>query len=299
LTTINPKECKAAQPLTSADGESFFARLERKQRIPPMKLIRPTLNQDFAVLLMRSSYNALDELDCVPMDQFQKDFFFIRSAEYLNYVNHLGPGLVKQGELSDPYYFDFISFAQYATIFREISIDPAVVFEEQQPVLLGEDNQEFVSKVIRRNEAYMDNSKLPMYHDELVGTKILDKINETFASTKAAISSFDSNASVNDVVKSLQEIVDIFLINGFAFGGTVSAKSSGENGKASGSTIDIMMNSPANLWSRKALLQKKANPTNDFVLKTAKVLLNRNGFQVSSTIVKFTDNEEITTITIR
>jgi hypothetical protein len=104
LTTINPKECKAAQPLTSADGESFFARLERKQRIPPMKLIRPTLNQDFAVLLMRSSYNALDELDCVPMDQFQKDFFFIRSAEYLNYVNHLGPGLVKQGELCKSYH---------------------------------------------------------------------------------------------------------------------------------------------------------------------------------------------------
>lgn len=200
---------------------------------------------------------------------------------------------------ADPYYFDFISFAQYATIFREISIDPVIVFEEQQPVLLGEDNQEFVSKVIRRNEAYLDNSKLPMYHDELVGTKILDKINETFASTKAAISSFDSNASVHDVVKSLQEMVDIFLINGFAFGGTVSAKISGANGQASGSTIEIVMNSPANLWSGKALLQKKANPTNDFVLKTARVLLKRNGFQVTSTKVKFTGNEEITTISIQ
>lgn len=200
---------------------------------------------------------------------------------------------------ADPYYFDFISFAQYATIFREISIDPAVVFEEQQPVLLGEDNQEFVSKVVRRNEAYIDDSKLPMYHDLMVGTKILDKMNETFASTTAAISSFDSNASVNDVVTSLQQMVDIFLINGFAFAGKVSAKKSGANGKASGSTIEIIMYSPANFWSRKALLQKKANPTNDFVLKTARVLLNRNGFQVSSTKVKFTGNEEITTITIQ
>jgi hypothetical protein len=94
-------------------------------------------------------------------------------------------------------------------------------------------------------------------------------------------------------------MVDIFLINGFAFAGKVSAKKSGANGKASGSTIEIIMYSPANFWSRKALLQKKANPTNDFVLKTARVLLNRNGFQVSSTKVKFTGNEEITTITIQ
>jgi hypothetical protein len=106
VTTVNPQQCEAAKPLTSTDGDSFLAKIERKQRIPPLKLIRPTLNQDFAVLLMRSSYNALDELDCVPMDQFQKDFFFIRSAEYLNYVNQLGPGLVKQGELCK----SFISF---------------------------------------------------------------------------------------------------------------------------------------------------------------------------------------------
>ena len=42
-------------------------------------------------------------------DQFQRDFFLIRQAEYEQYVKDLGPGIVQQGYLTDPYYFDFIS----------------------------------------------------------------------------------------------------------------------------------------------------------------------------------------------
>lgn len=99
IPILNPQESEAAPPLSSTDGDSLIPKIQRKLRLPPVKLIRSPLNQDFAVLLMRSSYNALDEIDCVAMDQFQKDFFFIRSAEYLSYVNQLGPGLVKQGEL--------------------------------------------------------------------------------------------------------------------------------------------------------------------------------------------------------
>ena len=30
----------------------------------------------FAAVLMRSSYNALDEIDIIPMDEFQKRFFY-------------------------------------------------------------------------------------------------------------------------------------------------------------------------------------------------------------------------------
>jgi hypothetical protein len=42
--------------------------------------LSPQLNIDFAVLLMRSSYNALDQLNCVAMDQFQRDFFILVSG---------------------------------------------------------------------------------------------------------------------------------------------------------------------------------------------------------------------------
>ena len=83
---------------------------------------------------MRSSYNALDDIDVVGMDQFQRDFFLIRASEYETYKSNLGPGMVQQGDLTDPYYFDFISFVQYKTINREIKNNPLFVFEEQQIV---------------------------------------------------------------------------------------------------------------------------------------------------------------------
>ena len=55
----------ASEPLTSADADNVQARIERSLRPKPSKIIRPRLNLDFAVTLMRSSYNAVDLLDIV------------------------------------------------------------------------------------------------------------------------------------------------------------------------------------------------------------------------------------------
>lgn len=296
-TIAAPETCFAAPPMTVKEADSASNQFERKRRKAPPKLLRAPLNLDFAVLLMRSSYNAMDEIDCVAMDQFQKDFFFIRQAEYLPYTNSLGPGLVKQGDLSDAYYFDFISFAQYSTIFRDITIDPPMVFEEQQPIIVGEDEkQQFISKVIKRDPS-LDNSKLAQRHDELVGEKILDKLNETFAQTASAIPSIQAgSSSINQIQASIQQLVNLFLINGYAFNGSVNIKKEGKNGGLSGAQIDIILTAPANLWSGQALQLKKAFPTNDFIAKTTKVMLRRAGFQVSSS-VKYTSSDEITTIT--
>ena len=57
----------AAAPITTLEADSFLAKSQRLIRPKPPKALRPKLDQDFAVLLMRSSYNALDELDCVAM----------------------------------------------------------------------------------------------------------------------------------------------------------------------------------------------------------------------------------------
>jgi hypothetical protein len=59
--------CLAAPPETIGEVDGLGARLERALRKKPPRALRQRLNQDFAVLLMRSSYNALDELDCIPM----------------------------------------------------------------------------------------------------------------------------------------------------------------------------------------------------------------------------------------
>ena len=297
LLTSTPLIANGAPVMTASEADNFSARLERSRRKPAPKLLRPSLNMDFAVLLMRSSYQAMDELDCVAMDQFQKDFFLIRQAEYLPYVDTLGPGLVKQGELSDPYYFDFISFAQYATVNRDITDNPAVVFEEQTPILVGEDDkQEFVATIIRRDPAFIDNALLPSRHDELVGTKILDRLNELFSLTTSAIPSVDRNSDANKIVASLQQMVNLFLINGFAYDGKVGLKKEGKNGLLQGSQIEIVLSSPATLWSGQALQLKKAQARNNFVAKTAKVFLERAGVPVASSTQKYTSTQEITTI---
>jgi len=94
---------------------------------------------------------------------------------------------VQQGELTDPYYFDFISFAQYATIAREVSKDPPAVFEEQQPEEVPEgEPQKFVTKLVRRDPSLSDDM-LAARHSSIVGSTILDRLEEVFGGTKAAI----------------------------------------------------------------------------------------------------------------
>ncbi|CAN0529117.1 unnamed protein product, partial [Ectocarpus sp. 12 AP-2014] len=90
-------------------------KIERARRPPFVKIARARLQRDFAVLLMRSSYQqVVDELDFVPMDDFQKQFFLLRQGEWLGYKENFPR--IKQGDLADPDYFDFISFAQYASV---------------------------------------------------------------------------------------------------------------------------------------------------------------------------------------
>lgn len=57
----------AATPITLGESEGLGAIAQRAMRPKPPKLLRQKLDQDFAVLLMRSSYNALDQIDCVAM----------------------------------------------------------------------------------------------------------------------------------------------------------------------------------------------------------------------------------------
>ena len=66
-TAFQPPAAHAAPPITAVEADNFLAKSQRLIRPKPPKALRPKLDQDFAVLLMRSSYNALDELDCVAM----------------------------------------------------------------------------------------------------------------------------------------------------------------------------------------------------------------------------------------
>lgn len=68
-----PSTSLAAQPVTLRETDSLGAMARRSLRPKPPKCLRRKLSQDFAVLLMRSSYNSLDLLDCVAMVRFNDE----------------------------------------------------------------------------------------------------------------------------------------------------------------------------------------------------------------------------------
>lgn len=291
---VSPEHANAAAPITEKETDSLGVLAKRALRPKPPKLLRRKLSQDFAVLLMRSSYDALDQLDCVAMDQFQRDFFLIRRSEYEPYIKALGPGLVQQGDLTDPYYFDFISLAQYETINREISQNPPLVFEEQRPIDQGEDRpQKFVPVVIKRDPS-LTNDRLAPVHNKMVGRAILDRLEEIFGDTKSAIPKIEPGSRPDGeiILATVRQLVNIFLINGYAMGGSVSMS------KENGTKIVISLNSPATLWGGKILQSERAKLNNNFLLKAAMELVNRAGYYSASSSIKYDGTSEEITITI-
>jgi hypothetical protein len=89
---------------------------------------RKQLDLNFAVLLMRSTYEAVDALDFIAMDKFQIKFWKLRQAEFEGYKTAVDPTPVPVGNLSSPAYFDFIAFSQYAAVSNAIP-DASQVFE--------------------------------------------------------------------------------------------------------------------------------------------------------------------------
>ena len=63
---------------------------------------------------------------------------------------------MQQGDLADPNYFDFISFAQYAAILREM-VDPSPVYEEQQPVKAEKGQPQKFNAVVFRRDPLISN----------------------------------------------------------------------------------------------------------------------------------------------
>eukprot|EP00798_Chlamydomonas_sp_ICE-L_P021921 gene21921-28966_t len=82
----------------------------------PVMFPRKAVDQRFAVLLMNSSYKAVDSLDFVPMVRFWK----LRQSEQEGYGLQYSPLKPKVGDLTDPLYFDFIAFSQYAAISEQM-----------------------------------------------------------------------------------------------------------------------------------------------------------------------------------
>jgi hypothetical protein len=281
----------AVPPITKADTDSLFAQTTRRLRPKPPKLLRDRLSLDFAVLLMRNSYNACDQLDVIAMNQFQRDFFLIRSAEYEMYVFDLGSA-VNQGDLTDPNYFDFISYAQYRTINRAVADPVPAIFEEEQPTKAAlesdGDVQRFETVLVRRNIA--DDELAPTF-DRTVGRNILEWMMERYGDSVA----LPRKLSRQTMTASFEQLVKLFLINGYAWSGYVSEESSPGPSQR---TYCFSLESPANAWSAKALVFERSKIDNNFLGKVVLEWLRASDIPVLSYKVRLEGNMEKTYITV-
>jgi hypothetical protein len=154
-----------------------------------------------------------------------------------------------------------------------MTIDPPLVFEERQPVEMGDGQpQQFVSKLVRR-DASITNAMLPRQHEERVGMAILNRLQEVFGATPNAGGLPVSVASRQEVLPALQQLVKLFLINGYAFDGSAvqvsddasQQQQGGRGGGGGGDQFCLSLTSPATLWGTRSLQQEGNVLLNDFL----------------------------------
>lgn len=78
---------------------------------------------------------------------------------------------IKQGDLTDPDYFDFISFAQYASVAAAMR-NGREIFDEK----VGAEGEK---RTVQRGPEFKDNARLPAEHAKRVGERILVRPGET------------------------------------------------------------------------------------------------------------------------
>lgn len=250
-----PKDMVPALSGLPVPGGSLLSKLlEDRVRVQPQLLLRSKLEQDFAVILMRKSYSIADEMDFYPMDKFQKDQFLFRQNEWEKYLEDMAG--TRQGELSDPAYFDFISYVQYATLGAEFQ-DARQVFEE----LIDANG---TSRVSTRDPALSDNKALPELHSQRVGDAVLAWIKERYTDNGPMVPGELTAAALN---KNVQKILNIFQINGYMLLSELEPKSNG---------VKVTLTSPATLWSQQ-MLRKRRDPANAFEVKTILAYLRQSG----------------------
>lgn len=212
---------------------------------PPVVLARRSLDQDFAVLLMRAGYGAVDELDVIAMDAFQARFFDLRSREWEKFVT-VNAGM-RQGVLTDARYFDFISYAQMLTV-QDVMKDPRAVFEERFVDTEGA----WGVRVVRRDAALLQTPEdiLAAWRVK-VGDRIYERVLEAVRRPVAVAAS-----DVSGLLAGITAIYDYFRACGYC----LECKVSEDMGLK---TCTAEMLAPSILWGALALRGRKSIP-NDY-----------------------------------
>ncbi|CAB9512814.1 expressed unknown protein [Seminavis robusta] len=291
-TTFLPQISNAVPLLKDAEVDRMKSKMMKVSDNGSDKIQRQPLALDFAVLLTRSSYVETDQLDIIPINQLERDMYLLRTAAYEPYIQKVKG--VKQGDLTDPKYFDFMSSVQY-NIFNRALQDPELDFEEMQP-----DASQMPDGLPPKPHKVVD--QLVKTYDQRVGTSILDYLRDTYRGTPIALqeaspATTESRPGVDQVHAALIQLVKLFLINGFAWEGRAKLLKDGGEGKPV--SFLLSLEAPATLWSGQSLASQKTSLRNDFLSKTAKQLVVSMGYSVKSSYIKYKGDTELTYLTIQ
>merc|ERR1711862_38150 len=124
----------------------------------------------------------------------------------------------------------------------------------------------------------------------------MGKLNEKFGNTASAIPlDLGSTPDCDRLLAAIKQMVNLFLVNGFAWGGSASIVRNGmkhSDRDAVGAQFVITFTSPATLWSGQSLKAKRAVLVNDFPLKTARALVSRFGYEITNASINYDNNQE-------
>lgn len=246
---------------------------------------RPRVRVPFAVCALRSAYDAIDGCDAFAMDGFQARSWRFRASEWERYRDLYAPMRIEQGAIEDANYFDFASFVQFATLGRDIPGSTSV-FEER----VGAEGE---TKVVVRDEALRDNSKLPEAVARSTGRQMYERLLRGFdRGEDFEIVRFDgvpepanrrfgktSTELGRECVEGMRALGEVFVNNGYALQISV------DNDLRRGTFVDddgslrvrVRVNGPATLWGARELAARGLVPTNEYLGFVMTAYLEKSG----------------------
>ncbi|KXZ54425.1 hypothetical protein GPECTOR_5g79 [Gonium pectorale] len=252
------------KPAVAADLTDYLSKVFPPPA-EPVLFPRKALNQTFAVLLMRSAYETVDDLDFIPMNDFQKAFWKLRASEQESYNLQYSPLKPKIGDVTDSLYFDFISYSQFSTIARELPQGQQVFKEycEDCPDLY---------RLVRRDAALADNSLLPDVFFARTGDRIYGGLKDGFRNFQfGAPQPLSPGASLGELTATIQRLLDVMVDNGYALKAEVYDVNEAER------SFRVKVTGPANLWGLTSLRHRRSLVVNAYDSMAIDAFLRASG----------------------
>jgi len=222
----------------------------------PVSLPRRNLGPAFAVLLLRSGYEVADYLDFIAMQEFQRSFWLLRQSEWEPLTIQYSPITIKQGELSDPNYFDFIAAMQFTTITASMK-NGIQTFREY----CGEECPEGTEgeyQLVTRVPELQDNTLLPAKFEMELGTMLYNGLRQGFNGTVFnPPAPLNPQCSTEEVINGVRALLKVFKDQGYCINAEVLDIKPGV--EPDSISFKVSLTGPANLWALQSIASKRGN----------------------------------------